>query len=514
VVSEDAEREAAAAAAAAAGASSSSDPDSNSGSIDTAVFVEAVPAAAAAPVSPFAAAGVQQQGVTHAPSSGVFGSLLYNSGTAAADAAAAVPQTAADAAADATADTAGKPDQSATLPAAASKFRRPPKKASSFTHGSTDDDVKPSSATTSRRPRASFDIGAAAARTLGRMSLDFSGPHRRQQQQPQNLLHFSSAAEAARATGTSALGRISLPGRSRAVMEASSLYTHLILPEPTASVPGGRSGGSQRLLAVTADGALLPGGSVNAACGGMGRAQSDVLLFDEHEQPDVILEGSREGNAFDSSSSSWAWGGSGDNNIQTAGGQLSSSVGSFSLAGRDADATVLQLPAGTPDAAGNENNNNDSMFSNGGFGGDIVPIVQGQLQQLAAAVINKRVSIDLQGSSSSTSDRRRSFGSFTFSRQLSPAPTGAGFTADMTGWTVAESVLGCDTAAENGCTEMFNTQAAVIPTLPENIYEHTIAAVPNFGARAAPKASWMFFIVNFVLLSALFGASFVEVYVG
>jgi hypothetical protein len=242
----------------------------------------------------------------------------------------------------------------------------------------------------------------------------------------------------------------------------------------------------------------------------MGRAQSDVLLFNENEHPDVILEGSRKGNAFDSSSSSsCAWGGSGDNNIQTPGGQLSSSVGSFSLAGRDADATVLQLPAGS--AAGNEDGNNSSTLSNGGFGGDIVPIVQGQLQQLAAAVINKRVSIDLQGSSSS--DRRRSFGSFTFSRQLSPAPTGAGFTADMTGWTVAESVLGCDTAAENGCTEMFNTQAAVIPTLPENIYEHTIAAVPNFGARAAPKASWMFFIVNFVLLSALFGASFVEVYV-
>jgi hypothetical protein len=79
----------------------------------------------------------------------------------------------------------------------------------------------------------------------------------------------------------------------------------------------------------------------------------------------------------------------------------------------------------------------------------------------------------------------------------------------MSGWTVADCGA---TAIDNGITEIFNTQAAVIPTLPENIYEHTIAAVPNFGERAAPQASWMFFIVNFVLLASLFGASFVEVY--
>jgi hypothetical protein len=494
VVSEDAEREEAAAG------SGSSDPDSNSGSIDTAVFVEAVPAAAA--VSPFAAAGVVQQGHTQAPNTGVFNSLLYSSGTAAA----AAPD--ATTAAETTADTAGKADQS--MPAAASKFKRPPKKAISFTHGSSKDAATSASTSASRQPRASIDIGAAAARRVSRMSMDLSGPHRQQQQQQQNLLHFSLAAEAARATGTCALGRISLPGRSRAVMEASSLYTHLILPEPTASVPGNRAGGSQRLLAVTADGSLLPGGMVNASFTGMGRAQSEntPLVFDEH--PGVIHEGSSEGNAVDSGGS-WSWGGCGDNNIQM-GGQLSSSVGSFALAGKDADATVLQLPMGSAAAAaGNEDGNTNSALSNGGFGfgGDIVPIVQGQLQQLAAAVINKRVSIDLQGSSSA---RRRSFGSFTFSRQ--PSATSAGFTSDMTGWTVAESVLGSNTAAENGCTEMFNTQAAVIPTLPENIYEHTIAAVPNFGARSAPKASWMFFIVNAVLLSALFGASFVEVYCG
>jgi hypothetical protein len=350
------------------------------------------------------------------------------------------------------------------------------------------------------------------------MSMDLSGHNRQQQQQQQqqNLLHFSPAAEAARATGTSALGRISLPGRSRAVMEASSLYTHLILPEPIASLPGSRAGGSQRLLAVTADGALLPGGMVNGSRAGMGRAQSNLLLF---EQPGVIEEGSREGNVIDSGSS-WSWRGSGESNSIQTSGQLSPSVGSFSFAGRDADAIVLQLPAADDD--------NVSAVINGGFVSDVVPVVQGQLQQLAAAVINKTVSTDLQGSSGNNT-RRNSFGSFTFSRPVNaaasfasagmlsrqPSPTSACFTADMTGWTVADSMLGGTTAAENGgCTEMFNTQAAVIPTLPENIYEHTIAAVPNFGARAAPKASWMFFIVNAVLLSALFGASFVEVYCG
>jgi hypothetical protein len=119
-------------------------------------------------------------------------------------------------------------------------------------------------------------------------------------------------------------------------MEASSLYTHLILPEPTASVAGGRAGGSQRLLAVTADGTLLPGRAVHGPTM-------------QQQQQAVIMEGSREGNAFDSGSS-WSWVGSGDNNIQNAASQPSTAVGSFEIAGRDADATVLQLPAGNNSA--------------------------------------------------------------------------------------------------------------------------------------------------------------------
>jgi hypothetical protein len=70
------------------------------------------------------------------------------------------------------------------------------------------------------------------------------------------------------------------------------------------------------------------------------------------------------------------------------------------------------------------------------------------------------------------------------------------------------------TCLDNNYTQMFNTQCAVIPTLPENIYDHTIAAVPNFKERATPGSSWMFYIVNFCLLGMLFAASFVEVYVG
>jgi hypothetical protein len=67
-----------------------------------------------------------------------------------------------------------------------------------------------------------------------------------------------------------------------------------------------------------------------------------------------------------------------------------------------------------------------------------------------------------------------------------------------------------DTLASN----LFSTQCAVIPTMPECVYEHTIAAVPNFGERAAPQSSWMFFIVNFALLALLCAASFFEVYNG
>ncbi|WIA35048.1 hypothetical protein OEZ86_003538 [Tetradesmus obliquus] len=511
---EDSERE--------TGCGTSSEPGSSSGSIDTAVFIQTVPAAAAA--SPFAAAGVQSRerqqqqhragsaaaaGQAAASSGCVFSSsLLYSSGGAAPAAAAA---------AAAAADTAKGADQDAPTAAAASKFRQPPKKASSFTHGSKNDTPDNDLPPACHRARASVDIGSAAAaaaapRRFSRMSLDFGGRHRHHhhQQQQQHLLHFSPAAESVRATGTAALGRISLPGRSRAVMEASSLYTHLILPEPAASGPGCRAGGSRRLLAVTADGTLLPGGAV-----------LDSHQQQQQQRQQALITDPRHNRSSMDSNASWNWAGSADSNVQ--GGvavvpHIPAAVGSFDItAGRDADAAVLQMPAG--DNAADVTSSSIAMDC---------PAVQGQLQQLACAVINRRVSVDMRrtGSGSGHGGTAASFGGFSFSRPSfmgglsaggdglmfgrQPSASGCLMTSDMSGWTVADCAGA--TAADNDCTEMFNTQAAVIPTLPENIYEHTIAAVPNFGERAAPKASWMFFIVNTVLLASLFGASFVEVY--
>jgi hypothetical protein len=95
---------------------------------------------------------------------------------------------------------------------------------------------------------------------------------------------------------------------------------------------------------------------------------------------------------------------------------------------------------------------------------------------------------------------------------LQPAPTADSNWGTGNWGTIAECRPGNsgDTLASN----LFSTQCAVIPTMPECVYEHTIAAVPNFGERAAPQSSWMFFIVNFALLALLFAASFFEVYNG
>jgi hypothetical protein len=53
---------------------------------------------------------------------------------------------------------------------------------------------------------------------------------------------------------------------------------------------------------------------------------------------------------------------------------------------------------------------------------------------------------------------------------------------------------------------------AVIPTLPSSIYEHTIAAVPNFEQKVSPKTSCTFLIVNLFLVLALGSIAVMEVH--
>ena len=53
---------------------------------------------------------------------------------------------------------------------------------------------------------------------------------------------------------------------------------------------------------------------------------------------------------------------------------------------------------------------------------------------------------------------------------------------------------------------------AVIPTLPSSIYEHTIAAVPNFEHKVSPKASCTFLLVNLSLIIVLIGLALTELH--
>ena len=52
---------------------------------------------------------------------------------------------------------------------------------------------------------------------------------------------------------------------------------------------------------------------------------------------------------------------------------------------------------------------------------------------------------------------------------------------------------------------------AVIPTVPANIYEHTIAAVPNFSNKAPPATNAMFLVVNVALVLVLVASAVLEV---
>lgn len=72
-----------------------------------------------------------------------------------------------------------------------------------------------------------------------------------------------------------------------------------------------------------------------------------------------------------------------------------------------------------------------------------------------------------------------------------------------------ESIFGFGMHSENNLL----SECAVIPTVPENIYNHTIAAVPNFKEKQKPPTNWTFAITNICLLLALAGAAIVEVYV-
>lgn len=52
----------------------------------------------------------------------------------------------------------------------------------------------------------------------------------------------------------------------------------------------------------------------------------------------------------------------------------------------------------------------------------------------------------------------------------------------------------------------------ILPVVPRNIYEYSIAARPNFDDRQVPKGNFMFIIVNGMLLIGLIVGSLLEVF--
>lgn len=54
----------------------------------------------------------------------------------------------------------------------------------------------------------------------------------------------------------------------------------------------------------------------------------------------------------------------------------------------------------------------------------------------------------------------------------------------------------------------------VPPAQPGSMYEHTLAAVPNFSERVSPASNVMMLLLNVILLATLVTASLVEVFAG
>jgi hypothetical protein len=52
----------------------------------------------------------------------------------------------------------------------------------------------------------------------------------------------------------------------------------------------------------------------------------------------------------------------------------------------------------------------------------------------------------------------------------------------------------------------------VFPVIPENIYQHTIAARPNFNEKAAPRRNYMFVLVNAAMIGALIAGAVLDVF--
>jgi hypothetical protein len=413
-------------------------------------------------------------------------------------------------------------DEAAELPPAAamaSSSAAQLTRAGSASHGSAESPTAPV-----RRPlrEASSFHGSLHGSTAGAASTNH------------HLLHFSPAAEAVRAVGPAALGRISLPGRTQSVRDAAALYTSQILPEPMISAAPGRAGGSRimlaRMLTVAPDGQLLPPSGVAAAAAAAFEHSGSAAASAAWALPEAPVAPSHTAAAA----------------AATRAGSSSGTDGSRDQ--YDVLAAVIDIPAGSQGSSGDSSRDQNNSVASNAMASEVA---NQPLQRLAAAVRELDATAgfrefaswlpdgaaaaaakaaDVEPDTADESAASVTPAAPTAAAAVAPKPKASAgawgshhtglqpaSTADSnwgTGnWgTMAECRPG--NGADTLSSKVFSTQCAVIPTMPECVYEHTIAAVPNFGERAAPQSSWMFFIVNFALLALLFAASFFEVYNG
>jgi hypothetical protein len=329
------------------------------------------------------------------------------------------------------------------------------------------------------------------------------------------------------------------------VRDAAALYTSQILPEPMISAAPGRAGStrllSARMLTLAPDGQLMPpSGAAAAAAAAFGHSSSAAVpaawaLPEAAVAPCHTAAGAAAGAAAAAGSADGT-DGSGDNSIDVlaaviemnSGSQGSSdqadqasnnnSVASIAISSEvtNQPLQLQRLAAAVQelDVAGDFREfvsctpNDAAAAAANAAAGEVVPDASDIAADSAAAA-----AATVTPAAASLVTPEASLGAWGLHHSgLAPAPTSDSNWGTGNWGTMMECRPGNsgDTLASN----LFSTQCAVIPTMPDCVYEHTIAAVPNFGERAAPQSSWMFSIVNFALLALLFAASFFEVYNG
>jgi hypothetical protein len=326
-------------------------------------------------------------------------------------------------------------------------------------------------------------------------------------------LSYSNAANAARAMGPTAFGRISLPGRTVSVNEAASLYTSVILPEPGSFqdvIPSNSS--AANVITSKASNVSGPDG---APAESSARAARNARLIVVGGQGELMSTA-----AITSTMQSNTWGAAGKADDDKYGGSWGEDHKAQDVAG-DADQTSkveAALSSGNNSSSGKSAKsgeerwvvleNNELAINVDGKGAEMSGPGSDQLMQLAAAIRNLPVPAEILPAGAPAADDAPVMPMIT-APEKRPQHSFIHHQPSMDFTMNSIFGMGGLGSADNNLL----SECAVIPTVPENIYNHTIAAVPNFKEKQKPPTNWTFAITNICLLLALAGAAFVEVYV-